>query len=198
MNAKRDKQRSALLIIDMQNDFVMSGSPVYVSGAYSTIDSIRILLDFYRTTGEPVFHVIREYRSDGSDIEITRYENFMKDCKVVVPNTNGSKIVEKLQPAEGEYVIIKNRFSAFMNTELDFMLRRLQISELTICGTQLPNCIRATAYDGISYGYHVTVIKDACSAATRQIAEANITDLQNVGIPCITIEEFLDKRTNPL
>lgn len=193
MNTTIVRHRLALLIIDMQNDFVMSGAPAFVYGAYDSIDSIRKLLDYYRLIKEPVFHVIREYRSDGSDVEITRYESFIKNRKIVVPGTDGCKIVEKLKPAEGEYVIIKNRFSAFMNTELDFMLRRLGITDIAICGTQFPNCIRATAFDAVSYGYNVTVIKDATSAASKQIAEANITDIQNIGIPCITVDEYIKK-----
>jgi len=183
--------KTALLIIDMQNDFVLPGSPACISGAYETIDAVKKLLDFFRITKKPIFHITREYRNDGSDIEITRYENFIAGAKIAIPNTNGSKIIDKLQPIEGEYTIIKNRFSGFMNTELDFILRRLEITDVIICGTQYPNCIRATAYDSISYGYKTKIIKDATSAANKEIAEANITDLQNVGIPCITINEFI-------
>jgi nicotinamidase-related amidase len=191
MNKANLKKKSALLIIDMQNDFVLPGAPACVSDAYNTIDTVKELLDFFRLNKKPVFHVIREYRKDGSDVEITRHKNFMEDIKFVVANTEGSKIVEKLQAVEGEYVIVKNRFSAFMNTELDFILRRLEISTLAICGTQYPNCIRATAYDAVSYGYEVKVITDATSAENKQIAEANITDLTNIGIPCLTLKEYI-------
>jgi nicotinamidase-related amidase len=120
--------KSALLIIDMQNDFVLPRSPACVNGAYGTIDSVKKLLDYFRRTKKPIFFIIREYRNDGSDIEITRFDKFMTDKKIVVPNTDGCKIVDKLKPIEGEYTIIKNRFSGFMNTELNFMLRRLDIS----------------------------------------------------------------------
>lgn len=191
MNKTKLNKRYALLIIDMQNDFVLPGAPACVSDAYNTIDTIKELLEFFRLNKKPVFHVIREYRNDGSDVEITRYERFMKDKKFVVANTEGSKIVEKLQPIDGEHIIIKNRFSAFMNTELDFILRRLDISALVLCGTQYPNCIRATAFDAVSYGYYVNVITDATSAENKQIAEANIRDLTNIGIPCLTLDEYI-------
>jgi nicotinamidase-related amidase len=98
MNKNKIKPDSALLIVDMQNDFVLPGAPACVNSAYETIESVKELLDFYRMINHPVFHVIREYRSDGSDIEITRYDNFVNNKKIVVPNTNGCKIVEKLQP----------------------------------------------------------------------------------------------------
>ena len=184
-------EKSALLIIDMQNDFVLPGAPACVAGAYSTIPSIKRLLDCFREKKLPVFHVYREYRSDGSDIENVRLNEFLTEKKYVVPGTKGAEIVEELKPLENEYRIVKQRFSAFMNTELDFMLRRLGISKIVVCGTQYPNCIRATVYDGISYNYNVTVVTDATSAATPEIAEANITDMKNIGVNCITLEEFL-------
>jgi len=76
----------------------------------------------------------------------------------------------------GEYRVVKNRFSGFMNTELDFMLRRLKVETLAVCGTQYPNCIRATVFDAVSLGYETIVITDATSAKTPQIAKANILD----------------------
>ena len=52
---------SALLIVDMQNDFVLPGAPAVISGAYDTIPKVKSLLDWHRLRRSPVFHVIREY-----------------------------------------------------------------------------------------------------------------------------------------
>jgi nicotinamidase-related amidase len=189
-NTMSDK-KYALIIIDMQNDFVLPGSPACVSGAYTTIPSIKRLLVFFRTNRFPVFHVIREYRADGSDIEFTRRQDFLNNKRYLVPGTKGCDIVEDLSPVEGEYRIVKNRFSGFLNTELDFMLRRIGATHLVICGTQYPNCVRATIFDAISYGYPVINITDATSGQTSQIADANIIDLKNVGVDCISLDAFL-------
>jgi nicotinamidase-related amidase len=185
------EKKYALIIIDMQNDFVLPGAPACVAGAYATIPCIKKVLDFFRTNGFPVCHVTREYRADGSDIEFTRRHGFLNHKRYVVPGTKGCDIVADLSPVEGEYRIIKNRFSAFMNTELDFMLRRIGATHLVICGTQYPNCVRATIFDAISHGYPVINITDASSAQTQQIAEANIVDLKNIGVDCISFDEFL-------
>ncbi len=183
----------ALIIIDMQNDFVLPGAPVCVAGAYATIPCIKNLLDLFRMKNQPVFHVIREYRADGSDVEITRMNSFLNDKSYAVPGTKGCEIVNELSPVAGEYRVIKNRFSAFMNTELDFMLRRLGVTNLVVCGTQYPNCIRATIFDAIAYGYPVINITDATSAQTQQIANANITDLKNIGAECMLFDDFAQK-----
>ncbi|HTY21279.1 MAG TPA: isochorismatase family cysteine hydrolase [Geobacteraceae bacterium] len=181
----------ALIIIDMQNDFVLPGAPACVAGALATITRIVRLLDFFREKGLPVFHITREYRPDGSDVEITRLRRFLNDRPFVVAGTKGCEIVDGLKPVAGEYRIIKKRFSAFMNTELEFILKRVGATELVICGTQYPNCVRATIFDAISLGYPVINIIDATSAETPQIAEANILDLKNIGVECVSLEEFL-------
>lgn len=184
-------EKYALIIIDMQNDFVLPGAPACVAGAYATIPCIRRLLDFFRINGWPVFHVIREYRADGSDIEFTRLPGFLEKKSYAVAGTRGCDIVDDLAPIDGEYRVIKKRFSGFMNTELDFMLRRTGATHLVISGTQYPNCVRSTIFDAIAYGYPVVNVTDATSAQTQQIADANIVDLKNIGAQCVSLDAFL-------
>ncbi|WP_462323739.1 cysteine hydrolase family protein [Desulfoplanes sp.] len=181
----------ALLIIDMQNDFVLPGGPVHVAGAASTIPAIKSMLETFRTNEHPVFHITREYRPDGSDVEKLRQKDFLENRPFVLSGTQGSAIVKQLSPIPGEYRVIKNRFSAFMFTELDLMLRRLNISHVVVTGTQLPNCVRATVFDALCLDYDVTLITDGCSAQTSEIAKANITDMANVGVRCMGSEQFL-------
>jgi nicotinamidase-related amidase len=183
-------KQPALLIVDMQNDFVLPDAPLCVAGARATIPRLRALLDFFRAQGLPVFHVVREYRADGSDVEITRHERFLR-APYAVPGTPGCEIVAELTPLPGEYRVVKPRYSGFLGTELDFMLRRLGVTDLVVCGTQYPNCIRATIFDGVSYGYNVVCVTDATSAHTPEIAAANILDIANIGVVCQTVEEVV-------
>ena len=182
----------ALIIIDMQNDFVLPSSPVHVSGAQATVPSVRKLLDTARSREWSVIHAVREHRRDASDVERPRAKDFLERGGYSISGTPGARIVEELTPLEGEVRIVKQRFSAFMQTELDLILRRLGISHVVICGTQYPNCIRATAFDALSLDYDVIIVTSATSAQSQTIAEANILDLQNVGIMCVTLEDFLD------
>ena len=183
--------KNALVIIDMQNDFVLPGSPACVAGAHDTVPSVKRLLDFFRLNTLPVFHVVREYRADGSDIESNRLDGFLRKSRYLVPGTRGCEIVDPLRPIEGEYRIVKNRYSCFMKTELDFMLRRIGVTHLVVCGTQYPNCIRATIFDAVCYGYNVINIIDATSAQTQEIAQANIVDIRNIGVACISLDELI-------
>ena len=107
-------------------------------------------------------------RADGSDIEITRREAFLAGPQYAVHGTPGAEIVDGLAPAPNEYRIVKPRFSAFFGTKLDLILRRLGVAEVVLCGTQYPNCIRATAFDAISLGYQTFIITDATSRLPKK------------------------------
>ncbi len=183
-------KKIALIIIDMQNDFILPGSPAYVKNAEKTITKIKEVLQFFREKNLPIFHIIREYFKDGSNVENFRVKDFKNGKSYVVKGTKGAEIVKELKPIDNEYVIVKPRFSAFMKTELDFILRRLNVETLVVCGTQYPNCIRTTVFDAVSYDYNVILLIDATSAQTEEIANANITDIKNIGVNCLTVNEF--------
>ena len=183
-------KKTVLIIIDMQNDFVLPDAPQCIAGAEAIVPNIQKVLELFRSKNLPVFHIYREYREDGSDIEKTRLDDFLTQHKYCVPHTKGCEIIDELIPIEGEYKIVKNRFSGFMQTELDFILRCLGIEKIVICGVQYPNCIRATIFDGVALGYDVTLITDATAAQTEEIAKANIVDIANIGVECITTKLF--------
>ena len=178
----------------MQNDFVLPNMSATISGAYKTLPKIKQLLDFFRRNKLPVIHVIRTYKSDFSNVEITRINEFKQGNSYAVEGTKGCEIIDELKPLNHEKTVIKNRFSAFMDTTLKKTLEEFRVTNMIICGTQYPTCIRATAMDGIAYDYHVTVAIDATSAANNEIADANIIDLKNMGVHCLNVNEIVAGR----
>lgn len=177
-------KNSALLIIDMQNDFVLTEKTA-VKGAKATISAIKHAMDICREKNIPVFHIIRAYDANGDNAEIFRKELFQKGQGFCIAGTKGAEIVEELTPREEDYILVKPRFSAFLGTKLKELLREKRINHVLVAGTQYPNCVRATAVDGLCHDFYVTVLTDCCSAQTREIAEANCRDLQNMGIACV-------------
>jgi len=180
--------KAALLIIDMQNDFVAEGKTLKVSGAREVVPKIQAVLAEFRKRSLPVFHVLRVHRPDGSDVEITRKELFAKS-PFAVEGTQGAAVIDELSPRPGEYVLTKTRMSAFIGTELDLMLRTIGVSTLYVCGIQTPNCIRTTVFDGIAYNYPVVLIDDATGAASKDVHRANVRDMQNIGVRIIKAGE---------
>ncbi|NLO90304.1 MAG: cysteine hydrolase, partial [Clostridia bacterium] len=185
------------LIVDMQKDFCLPGAPMEVYGAMKVAEKIKEALDACRKHGLPIVHVIRYYRPDGSDVEITRYEAFKKAGGALIKGTEGAEIVDILKPQEGEYVIVKQRWSAFFQTELDVMLKRLGVDQVVVTGVQTPNCIRGTVWDANSLDYEVIVLTDGTGAKTQEVHEANLYDMKNIGVKLMTTEEFINSLPNP-
>jgi nicotinamidase-related amidase len=182
-------EKQALLIIDMQNDFVLDGRPLKVAGATAVIPKIQAVLLAFRQRSLPVFHVLRVHRSDGSDVEIIRKERF-RTHPFAVAGTKGAAVIDELIPLPGEYVLSKVRMSAFIGTELDLMLRSLGVTTLFVCGIQTPNCIRTTVFDAIAYNYPVVLIDDATGASSEEVHRANVMDMQNIGVRIIKTAEI--------
>ena len=184
---------SALLVIDMERGFLDADSSLCIRGAAETLPACGRVIDYARETGIPVFFVIRAYRSDGSDAEATRYAAWHGGGKLLAPGSAGPGSVEtppEVTPRPGDYVIWKPRFSAFFQTELDLILRRLGVRALYLAGTTTPNCIRTTCYDALSLDYNVAVLTDCTSANTEEIHQSNLRDMANIGAVLLTGEAF--------
>jgi nicotinamidase-related amidase len=188
----KNTTKSALLMIDMENAFISKSSPLCNPMAEATIPACIRAVNSARGKNIPVFFVKRIYRNDGSDVELTRYKCWENgrflglsskgDCSAQAP--------EGLRPIRGDYTIVKPRFSAFFQTELDLILRRLQVKTVILCGTATPNCIRTTAYDAISLDYNVVILPDCCSSATQEIQDANLADMERIGVQLMTGTQF--------
>jgi nicotinamidase-related amidase len=184
----RTMGKPALLIIDMQNDFVLDNMPLQVAGARMVIPKIQAVLAEFRKRPLPVFHVLRVHRPDGSDVEIIRQELFARS-PFAVGGTRGAAVIDELTPQTGEYVLTKTRMSAFIGTELDLMLRTLGVTTVYVAGIQTPNCIRTTVFDAIAYNYPVVLIDDATGAVSDEVHRANVRDMQNIGVRIVKAAE---------
>jgi len=183
---------SVILVVDMQNDFVLPDAPMCVTGAYDTLGAIEKFLDYGRANKWTVIYVCRTHHPSGIDAELFRRHFFDESKPFCTVGTKGAEIVEAISPKPGDISITKRRFSAFFCTDLNIILRGLGAKNIYIVGTQYPNCIRSTAVDAMSYDYNTTVVTDCCSAATEDIAKANIYDIQNMGIPCVPSSDIMN------
>ena len=198
MNA--NPTRSALILIDMENGFVEPESGHCIRFAKSTVPACVRAVETAREKGIPVFFVKRIYRTDGSDVELTRYAGWVaggRACGPASTGPNSAQAPEGLRPQPGDYTILKPRWSAFFQTELDLILRRLDVRTVILTGTTTPNCIRTTCYDGISLDYNVAVLTDCCSSNTDDIQQSNLRDMANIGAFLLTSDDFLAGQEPP-
>ena len=190
------KIRPALLVIDMEKAFLEEASPLFIKQAKATLPACGKAVEEARKMGIPVFFVNRIYRENGSDVEFCRYDSWKAGGRCLAPNSTGVCSIEvpkELIPRKGDYSIIKPRFSAFFQTELDLILRRLQIDTILLAGTTTPNCIRATCYDGLSLDYNVVVFEDCCSSRSEAVQKANMEDMAYIGAKVVLGTDFLSR-----
>lgn len=151
--------RTALLIVDIQNDYFPGGRKP-LPGMEAAAENATRLLKRARDLAEPVFHI--RHIANGADAPFFR------------PGTEGSRIHAAVQPEAGEPVLRKARPNSFVGTNLETMLREAGITHLTICGAMSQMCIDATARAAVDSGFQVTVVSDACAAATVTFASKTV------------------------
>lgn len=177
-------KKTALLIIDMQKAFVEPGAAHCIAGAKATVPACAKVIGEARDAGAPVFWIRRQYLLDGSDVEFTRREAWLAGGKTMAPGSSGmnsEELADGLSALPGDYQIIKPRWSAFFQTKLDLMLRRLKVDTVVLIGTTTPNCIRTTCYDAIALDYNTVIIEACCSSQTEEIQRANMDDMERIG-----------------
>ena len=192
---KANPSRAALILIDMENGFVEPEGGHCIRFAQSTVPACVRAVETAREKGIPVFFVKRIYRADGSDVELTRYAGWVagnRACGPASTGPNSAQAPEGLRPKPGDYTIIKPRWSAFFQTELDLILRRLNIRTVILAGTTTPNCVRTTCYDAIALEYNAVVLTDCCSSQTEEIQRVNLEDMGRAGAMLMNSDAFRD------
>lgn len=163
-------KKRALLIIDMQNDFYGDEAPLKCEGATDTLPVINEALKIAREKKIPIFHIYQEHREDMSDFG-RELERSKPHCIV---GTYGVKFVDGLDIANGDYFILKKRFSSFFQTDLDMMLRGFGVEELIIGGIATDGCVRATAVDAHQLGYFFKLLNRGTAGAIRVSHEDSV------------------------
>lgn len=190
-------KRTALLMIDMQRAYLEAESPACIPGAKETVPACAELIRNCRQRGIAVVFVARCYRDDGSDVEHSRVENWIKAGRPVSVSAQGvlsGDFPEEFELSGKDYIVVKPRFSAFFGTELDALLRRLGVDTLIMAGTTTPNCIRTSCYDAIAMEYNVAVAADCTSSATEEIQRVNLEDMARIGAQLIDSKDFISGR----
>ncbi len=186
----KNPTKSAFILIDMEQGFIDPASAHCIKGAAATVPTCEKAIQMSRQKGIPIFFVKRVYRENGSDVECTRYQSWIAGGRSMAPGSYGAQEPESLRPQPGDYTIIKPRWSAFFQTELDLILRRLGIRTVILAGTTTPNCIRTTCYDANALDYNVVILSDCTSSQTEEIQQANLADMERMGALVINTCEF--------
>lgn len=179
-----DLGKSALLIVDMQNDFCTKGGWMDSKGIDVTpnrapIGPLKALVERFRAGRVPVVWVNWGVRKDLLNISPSLRHAHNKSGQEVnlcepVPGTRsevlrkgtwGADVVDELNPGDKDIQITKHRFSGFWDTELDAVLRNIGVKTLFIGGVNMDQCVMTTLEDANFLGYDTILIEDG-SATT--------------------------------
>jgi len=161
-----DPARTALLVVDMQNDFVRADGSLHVPDAEATLPAIAGLLERFRAAGARV-----AFSQDTHGEGDPEWEIWPEHAR---EGTWGWEIVEELVPREDETVLRKVRYDAFYGTHLDHFLRLWGVDTLVLCGTVANICVHYTAASAALRWYDVVVARDATSALDPFDLEASL------------------------
>jgi nicotinamidase-related amidase len=175
--------RAVLLIVDMQNDFVspegkMAQFGFEIGSVRETIQPIREVLEAARSSGYPIIHtsMINEVTQNPPS-----WYAFWGEPAITLPGSWGAAHIEELKPREGEAVLTKYTYGAFLGTNLDTMLRRLEVSTILVTGTDLNICAGDTMHQAFAIGYHVVAVSD-CLACFSRIGREHAEKLKAMGL----------------
>jgi ureidoacrylate peracid hydrolase len=164
-----DPKYAGLIIVDVQNDFVSPRGSAGkrgedVTAAMAIIPNLLRLVDEARRIGLTIVY-IRTTHSDWTDTPSWIYRNSQKSgLNTCREGTWGAEFYAGIEPAPTERVVTKHRYSAFINTDLNTVLKARNIQSVLVCGVATNVCVETTARDAYMYDYYVTLIDD-CSAA---------------------------------
>jgi len=179
-----ERDRSVLIVVDMQNDFVLEGSIMEVPEARKIIPKIRKLIDKCRQFDVPIIYTMQEVDAVLCPLEVLG-KPFLKDAGVR-KGTKGIEVIDDLSPEPGDIIVRKRRFSAFYQTDLELILRNIRGSEkpadtVIICGTVTNICCESTARDAFFRDYKVVFGTDVCAARTIESHNASLVNMEIFG-----------------
>lgn len=176
--------KTALIVVDMQNDFGSKGgmfdqAGVDISAIKAAVEPTRQAIAAARHAGIKIVYLKMGYRPDLSDLGGPDAPNRALHLRfsvgesapapdggsyrVLVRDTWGTDIVDELKPEPEDIVVYKTRFSGFYNTELDDTLRSNGVTQLVVTGCTTSVCVESTVRDAFFRDYRCVVLED-CTA----------------------------------
>jgi nicotinamidase-related amidase len=194
--------RAALVVVDLQNDFVRRGAPQEVADARASVPIVRSLVGTCRANGVPV--MFTRYTAGP---HATHHAWFSPECaaptKSCWPGINrqyqdrdrpldGHDIVDELTPEVGEVVVDKYGYGSFDGTVLEDALRAAQASQVWIVGTVTQICVEETVRGGFRRGFEVVVAADAVSSFDPELHRATLKNLGQKFAVLATSDALID------
>jgi ureidoacrylate peracid hydrolase len=201
-----DIRRSALIVVDMQNDFVhpdgdfgqraRENPEAGIDMAFlgSTIPPIKRLAEAFREAGRPVVYIAHVLKPDYSDAAFPYWRKApaATNRTFITEGTWGAEIIDELAPEEGEHLVVKKGFGGFANTRLDTILRNQDINTCVVTGVTTCVCVSTTVRGGVEHNYRMILASDATAEVQKDAHAAELKTMQRIFADVKTTDEVID------
>jgi nicotinamidase-related amidase len=189
-------ESAALVLIDVQRDFYAEDARLPIQGTQAAIPGMAALATEFRGRAMPIVHVVRLYRSDGSNADLVRKQAIEQGARFAVPGTAGSQIAPELLPnpveldhesllrgelqriGPCEHIMYKPRWGAFYQTILEQHIRDIGCDTLVFAGCNFPNCPRTSIYEASERDFRIMLVSDAVSG----LDDRGIKECRGIGV----------------
>jgi nicotinamidase-related amidase len=181
--------KPALLIVDMQNDFVRVGAPMEVPQARDTISQHQQLIQHFRRSRLPIVYtrflagperrLLWEFSPKLAPPILACQAGHRRFYSDIHKTLECIEIIDELAPKPEDVVIDKLGYGAFHGTKLDDALRQQGVESLVVTGTVTQICVEETAREAFHYGYKTTLVSDAVSS---YLPDLHAATLKNFGL----------------
>ena len=207
LEAKVDPRHTAILAIDMVNDFLDPEGKTPkraqrpLEKARVAIAPMSLVLERSRQVGAQVVYIQHTTMPDGSSnsgpwVDARSRATFSVE-DICLDGTWGQEIIKELTPEPGDVVIKKFRYSGFAGTRLDAYLRARGIKTVVCMGVSTNVCVEATAREAFSLDYYVVYVEDACASWDMDLHDATMRSAgHRYGTVCSSDELFQSWRTS--
>ena len=183
------KEKAALLVIDMQRFFLDPASPTFTCGGLAILPTIKRLIKVFRKANRPVIYTRHVHHPDRLDAGIMEW--WWKG--MCLEGSPESEVHDDIVPLPNEKVILKHRYSAFYNTDLETVLRCLKIEDLVVSGIMTNLCCESTARDAYYRDYKVFFLADATGSINEEMHVASLLNLA-FGFAFVTTADSVTQR----
>lgn len=176
---------TAVVLVDVINDFFDPGGANYHAAYDDLKDAINRLVRAAVDHGRPVIHAVERHRP-GPDFE---FEKLPGHC---LEGSWDAAVPTWLAEQEQHLVVPKRRYSGFFGTDLDLLLREREVERLVVAGVKSHVCIRATIQDAFAFGYDVLLPREATGSNRQNLHEASLEDIERYLGRVVSLSEALE------
>ena len=166
--------RPVLLVVDFIYGFTDPATPLGGDFSNQLLVTGQLLFEF-RQRGLPVVYTTIAYDEDMRDAGM--WVKKIPSLTILRRGSRMAEVDERIRPRRGEYVVEKKYASAFFGTDLEAHLRALGVDTIIMAGCTTSGCIRSSAIDSISCGFHTIVVEDAVGDRAEGPHQANLFDI---------------------